>query len=129
MEILGDNVPYVAALYALVAGLVLVFVDYGALNEGRLAYRTVAAGGASPVLEAFAALFASSFVAATVVAVVASADVLSRQRRERLGQYELQERVGLVAVMPALQLLTVVLCPVVTGVTVVGGLEFLLGLV
>jgi hypothetical protein len=127
-EVLDENAPYVGALYLLVVGLAVAFIDYGALSSGELTYRTVGASG-GVLFEFVAGLFAAGFGLATVLALAFSADVFLRERRENLDPYELQERIGLVAVMPALQLLAIVLCPVVTGVTIVGGLQFLVGLV
>lgn len=128
-EVLDENAPYVGALYLLVVGLVVAFVDYAALGQGELAYRTVGTTGGGVLFQAVAGLFALGFGLATLLALVFSADVFLRERREDLEPYELEERISLVAVMPALQLLAVVLCPVVTGVTIVGGLQFLIGLV
>jgi len=125
-EVLDDNAPYVVALYLVVVGMAVAFVDYGALARGEFAYQTV--GGSGPPLLPLAGMFAVGFVVATLLALAFSADVLLRERRQSLEPYELEERISLVAVMPALQLLTIVLCPVVSGVTVVAGLEFLIGL-
>jgi len=128
-EALDDNGPYVLAMYLLVVGVAALFVDYGALTEGQLTYRTVAAGGGGPLLETAAGVFAAGFVVTTVVTAVLAADVFHRERRRDLDPYELEERISLVAVLPAVQLLAVVLCPVVTGVTIVAGVEFLVALV
>ncbi len=128
-EALDDNGPYVLAMYLMVVGVAALFVDYGALTEGQLTYRTVAAGGGGgPLLAAAAGVFAVGFVVTTLLTAVLAADVVRRERRRDLDPYQLEERISLVAVLPAVQLLTVVLCPVVTGVTIVAGVEFLVGL-
>lgn len=129
-EALDDNGPYVLAMYLLVVGVAALFVDYGSLAEGQLTYRTVAgSGGGGPLLEAAAGVFAGGFAVTTLLAAGLAGDVLRRERRRGLDTYELEERISLVAVLPAVQLLTVVLCPVVTGVTIVAGVEFLVALV
>lgn len=129
-EALDDNGPYVLAMYLMVVGVAALFVDYGALMEGQLTYRTVAAGmGGGPLLEAAAGVFAAGFAVTTVLATVLAVDVFRQERRRNLDPYQLEERISLVAVLPAVQLLTVVLCPVVTGATIVAGVEFLVALV
>jgi|APHM01.1.fsa_nt_gi hypothetical protein len=128
-EALDDNGPYVLAMYLTVGGVAALFVDYGALAEGQLTYRTVAAGGGGEaLLSAAAGVFAGGFVATTLLAVGLAVDVFRTERRRNLDPYQLKERISLVAVLPAVQLLTVVLCPVVTEVTIVAGVEFLIAL-
>lgn len=129
-EALDDNGPYVLAMYLMVVGVAALFVDYGALMEGQLTYRTVAGGGGGgPLLEAAAGVFAAGFVVTTLLAAALAVDVFRQERQRNLDPYQLEERISLVAVLPAIQLLTIVLCPVVTGLTVVAGVEFLAGVV
>jgi len=126
-EALDENGPYVLGMYLLVVGVAALSVDYGALRAGRLTYRTVGAGG--PVLEAAAGAFAAGFVVTTLLVAVLGSDVLRQERRRDLDAYQLEERISLVAVLPAVQLLTVVLCPVVTGLTIVTGVDVLVAAV
>jgi hypothetical protein len=124
-EILDDNAPYIVAMYLLNGVLFALFVDHGALAQGRVEYATLfpAADGAGVVTQVAAAGFALGFAVATVVALVYAASVL-RAQSEDVDPYALEERISTVTVMPAVQLLAVILSPVLTGHGVAEGLTF-----
>jgi hypothetical protein len=123
LEVLGENGPYLGAVYALNALVVFAFLDHGALMDGRLTYRPLveSVGGLTELL---AGSFAVMFLATTAVGVGYALSVVTEH--DHLDRYALEERISVVSVVPALQLFAIVLCPLVTNLSIVAGAEFVI---
>jgi hypothetical protein len=124
-EIIDDNAPYIGAMYLMNALTFLAFVDHGALLDGKLEYTTILSvgGSSSFVANATAGGFALGFAAATLLALGYAASVFMAGEGGDVDAYALEERISTITVMPAIQLLAVILCPVITGQSLAQGMK------
>lgn len=127
-EVLGKNGPYIAATYLLNLVLLTALIDFGALLNGRVAYNALvpAGAGGDPLSKTIAAGFAGLFVVITLVGVLFAVSIANEGRRDGLDEYELEERISTVSIVPAIQLLAVILTPVLTRHSIVAGMDYLL---
>lgn len=127
-EVLGENAPYITALYLLNLVLLIAFIDYGALLDGRLAYDAMVTQTASQSVfpQMIAAGLAGLFVVITLVGVLFAISIFNDSRRDDLDDWELEERISVISIVPSLQLFAVILSPVLTHHSIVHGMEFLL---
>jgi len=128
-EVLGDNAPYITALYLLNLVLVVSFIDHGALFEGRLAYDAIVTQTASQGVfpQMVAAGLAGLFVVVTLVGILFAITIVNDSRRDELEDWELEERISVISIVPSLQLFAMILSPVLTHHSIVEGMEFLIG--
>jgi len=126
-EVLGENAPYIAGLYLLNLAMIAVFIDYGALLEGTLTYTALFPGGGSgAIARTMAAGFAGLFVVITLAGILIAISLGREKYRSQLDDYELEERISLISIVPAIQLFAVILSPVLTHNTIVDGMAYLI---
>lgn len=128
LDVLGENAPYIAALYLLNFVLMAVFLDYSALMAGKLTYEPLIDGAASAgvLTRAVAASLAGLFVIITLIGVVYAITLATEESREGIDDYDLRERISTIAIVPSMQLFAIILTPVLTGITIVDGIQFLI---
>lgn len=126
-EVLGENAPYIAAMYLLNLVLVVAFIDHSALLEGRLAYNAIVgeAAGGEAFTQGMAAGFAGLFLLITLVGVLFALSLANEKRRADMDEFDLEERVSTISIVPSLQLFAIVLTPVLTQNTIVDGMQYL----
>jgi heme/copper-type cytochrome/quinol oxidase subunit 1 len=129
-EVIGENAPYITAMYVLNLVLLVAFIDHGALLDGRLAYEPMVSQSVSQgiIPQMVAAGLAALFVMFTLLGVLFAISIVNDSRRDELDDWELEERIIVISIVPSLQLFAVILTPVLTRHSIVGGIEFLVSL-